>query len=279
MTVSVPNAGRPAKATPKIARDFQEHLAALEAGGLVVRVDRPINKDTELHPLARWQFQGALSEDKRRAFLFTNVVGSDGRKFDMPVVAGALAASPEIYALGMGVSLNDIGPAWLKAIQNPIPPVRVKEGSCQEVVITGDALRAPGGGLAALPVPISTPGFDAAPYLTATICVTTDPETGVRNMGTYRGQLKATDRLGVRMASRLGGAGGYLHWLKYQKRGEPMPVAIVIGCAPVIFFTGPQKLAVDFDEMGVAGALLGRADQDGALASPMISKCRRIRKS
>jgi len=107
------------------------------------------------------------------------------------------------------------------------------------------------------PVPISTPGFDAAPYLTATICITKDPETHIRNMGTYRGQLKATDRLGVRMASRLGGAGGYQHWLKYQKRGEPMPVAIVIGCAPVIFFTGPQKLAIDFDEMGVAGALLG----------------------
>ncbi len=75
-----------------------------------------------------------------------------------------------------------------------------------------------GGGLAGLPVPISTPGFDAAPYLTATLCITADPETGVRNMGTYRGQLKATDRLGVRMASRLSGAGGYLHWLKYQKR-------------------------------------------------------------
>ncbi|HEY4264172.1 MAG TPA: UbiD family decarboxylase [Micropepsaceae bacterium] len=257
MTISVPEAGRTAQQKSKIAKDFQEHLAALEARGLVVRVDRPINKDTELHPLARWQFQGAIPEDKRRAFLFTNVVGSDGKKFDMPVVAGAFAASPEIYALGMGVALEDIGPAWLRAIQNPISPVTVKSGACQEVVIDGDALKTPGGGLAALPVPISTPGFDAAPYLTATICVTKDPETGVRNMGTYRGQLKATDRLGVRMASRLGGAGGYLHWLKYQKLGQPMPVAIVIGCAPVIFFTGPQKLGIDFDEMGVAGALLG----------------------
>ncbi len=108
-----------------------------------------------------------------------------------------------------------------------------------------------------MPVPISTPGFDACPYLTATICVTKDPETGVRNMGTYRGALKATDRLGVRMASRLGGAGGYVHWQKHQKLGTPMPVAIVIGCAPAIFFTGPQKLAIDFDEMGVAGALIG----------------------
>ena len=28
-----------------------------------------------LHPLVRWQFQGGLAEDQRRAFLFTNVVG------------------------------------------------------------------------------------------------------------------------------------------------------------------------------------------------------------
>ena len=85
MTISVPDAGRAAQHKPKVARDFQEHLADLEAKGLVVRVDRPINKDTELHPLARWQFQGAISEDKRRAFLFTNVVGSDGKKFEMRV--------------------------------------------------------------------------------------------------------------------------------------------------------------------------------------------------
>src|SRR5689334_8604973 len=87
MTISVPGAGKTAQQKPKIARDFQEHLAALERCGLVVRIDRPINKDTELHPLARWQFQGAVPEDKRRAFVFTNVVGSDGKKFDMPVVA------------------------------------------------------------------------------------------------------------------------------------------------------------------------------------------------
>src|SRR5215831_179426 len=257
MTISLTGKPKGAERAPKIAKDFQEHLAHLEALGLVVKVDRPINKDTELHPLARWQFQGALPEDKRRAFLFTNVTGSDGKMYDMPVVVGALAASPEIYALGMGVSLEEIGPAWLRAIQNPIPPVTVNGAACQEIVIKGDALKVPGGGLAALPVPISTRGFDAAPYLAATLCVTMDPETGVRNMGTYRGQLKATDRIGVRMASRLGGAGGYLHWLKYQKLNKPMPIAIVIGCAPAIFFTGPQKLSTEQDEMGVAGALLG----------------------
>jgi 4-hydroxy-3-polyprenylbenzoate decarboxylase len=257
MTISLKTAAKAAKVPLRPAKDFQEHLAVLEERGLIVRIDRPINKDTELHPLARWQFQGAIPDEKRRAFLFTNVTGSGGQTFDMPVVVGALAASPEIYALGMGVKLDEIGTTWLNAIQNPIPPVTVKHGACQEVVIKGDDLRKPGGGLAALPVPISTPGFDAAPYLCATICVTKDPETGIRNMGTYRGQLKATDRLGVRMASRLGGAGGYAHWLKYQKLKKPMPVAIVIGCAPAIFFTGPQKLPIDQDEMGVAGALMG----------------------
>jgi UbiD family decarboxylase len=237
--------------------DFQEHLANLEAAGLLVRIDREVNKDTELHPLVRWQFQGGLDEDQRRAFLFTNVVDARGRRFDMPVAVGALAASARIYALGMGCPEGDIGRAWTDAVARPLPPVTVTRPPCQEVVVTGDELHAPGGGLARLPVPVSTPGFDAAPYLTATLCITRDPETGVRNMGTYRAQLKAADRLGVRMASRAGGAGGYLHWQKYRARKQPMPCAIVVGCAPVVAFTGPQKLAIDQDEMGVAGALAG----------------------
>ena len=237
--------------------DFQEHLARLQAQGLVVTIDRPINKDTELHPLARWQFQGGLDEDERRAFLFTNVVDGAGRRYDVPVAIGALAASARIYAVGMGCPVEAIGDAWMRAIANPIAPVAVSAAPCQEVIITGDALRQPDGGLKSLPVPISTPGYDAAPYLTATLCITADPETGIRNMGTYRAQLKATDRLGVRMAARPGGAGGYLHWQKYRKRQQPMPIAIVVGCAPVVMFTGPQKLPIDCDEMAVAGGLAG----------------------
>jgi UbiD family decarboxylase len=246
-----------AGATAGPPRDFQEHLARLEARGLVTRIDRPINKDTELHPLTRWQFQGGLPESERRAFLFTNVVDSSGRRYDMPVAVGALAASAEIYAVGMGRPVDEIGAAWTAALAAPITPVQVASPPCQEVVITGDALRGPGKGLAALPVPVSTPGFDAAPYLTATLAVTRDPETGIRNMGTYRAQLKASDRLGVRMASRIGGAGGYQHWLKHRRLGTPMPCAIVVGAAPVVVFTGPQKLALDMDEMAVAGALAG----------------------
>ncbi len=237
--------------------DFQAHLAALDARGLLLRIERPINKDTELHPLVRWQFQGGLREDQRRAFLFTNVVDARGRSYDIPVAVGALAASAEIYSVGMGRAVDEIEAAWLHAIANPIAPVLVSSPACQAVVIRNDELRAAGNGLARLPVPISTPGFDAAPYLTATLCVTRDPDTGIQNMGTYRAALKATDRLGVRMASRVGGAGGYLHWREHNRRGEPMPCAIVVGCAPVAMFTGGMKLPIDLDEMAVAGALAG----------------------
>ncbi len=237
--------------------DFQEHLADLEAAGLVERIDTPINKDTELHPLVRWQFVGGVPEDKRKAFVFTNVTDAKGRKYDIPVVVGALSASPEIYAMGMGRKVEEIGDAWMQAINHPIAPVRVASAPCQEVVITGDELKATGG-LAALPVPVSTPGFDSAPYLTATLCVTRDPETGVQNMGTYRAGLKAADRLAVRMVAREAtGAGGFLHWQKYRERKEKMPIAIVVGAAPIVVFTGPQKLAIDLDEMGVAGGLAG----------------------
>jgi UbiD family decarboxylase len=246
----------PAGDQPRL--DLQSHLRDLEAQGLLLRIDRPINKDTELHPLVRWQFLGGTPADERRAFLFTNVTDSKGRKYDMPVVVGALSASPRIYAIGMGKKVEEIGDAWLKAIQNPIPPVRVNGAACQEVVVKGDALKEKGGGLAALPVPISTPGFDSAPYLTATLCVTRDPETGVQNMGMYRAGLKSTDRLAVRMVARPGGAGGYLHWLKYRDLKKPMEIAIVIGAPPVVEFTGPQKLAIDLDELAVAGGLAGR---------------------
>src|SRR6266700_297023 len=98
----------------------------------------------------------------------------------------------------------------------------------------------------------------STPYLTATLCITRDPESRIQNMGTYRAALKATDRLAVRMVARPGGAGGYLHWLKYNQRKQKMPIAIVIGCAPVVCFTGPQKLAIDMDEMAVAGGLAGQ---------------------
>jgi UbiD family decarboxylase len=239
-------------------RDMREHIEALDAAGLLLTIDKPVNKDTELHPLVRWQFRGGLKEGERKAFLFTNVTDSRGRKFDMPVVVGALAANQDIYAIGMNQPLDQIGTRWDAAMNNPIPPRVVASAPCQEVVWTGKDLVGDGKGLDALPVPISTPGFDAAPYFTATNVVTRDPDTGVQNMGTYRAGLKASNRLAVRMASREGGAGGYLHWCKCQARGDKMmPCAVVVGAPPVVAYLGPQKLGAHRDEAEVAGGIAG----------------------
>ena len=238
--------------------DLHEHLEELKKRGLLQTVDRPIDKDSELHPLVRWQFVGGLAESDRKAFLFNNVVDGRGRKYSIPVVVGAIAANRAIYSVGMGVPLGEIQARWDRAIAQPVPPRLVSEAVCQEVVLEGAALRGEGNGLDALPIPISTPGFDSAPTLTATNVITRDPETGVQNMGTYRAALKASDRLVVRMATRVGGAGGYQHYLKHQKRGDKtMPCAIILGCPPCVAFMGPQKLPVGVDELTVAGGLAG----------------------
>jgi len=238
-------------------RDLHQHLEVLQQRGLLRTVDRPIDKDSELHPLVRWQFVGGLDEAQRKAFLFTNIVDARGRKYDIPVVVGAIAANPDIYSIGMDARVEDIQAKWDQAIANPIEPRLVNEAVCQEVVIEGKNLQGEGHGLDALPIPVSTPGFDSAPTLTATNVITRDPDSGIQNMGTYRAALKAPDRLVVRMATRVGGAGGYQHYLKYQKRGEPMPCAIVLGCPPYVAFMGPQKLPLDVDEFTVAGGLAG----------------------
>jgi 4-hydroxy-3-polyprenylbenzoate decarboxylase len=199
-----------------------------------------------------------MDEAERKAFLFTNIVNAQGRKYDIPVVVGALAANREIYSVGMGSSVEEIQARWDRAIANPIAPQMVDKAECQEVVHEGADLQGEGKGLDMLPIPISTPGFDSAPTLTATNVITVDPATGVQNMGTYRCALKAPDRMVVRMATRVGGAGGYLHYQAWKKAGhKTMPCAVVLGCPPYVAFMGPQKLPIGMDEFDVAGGLAG----------------------
>ncbi len=238
--------------------DLHEHLAMLRERGLLLTIERPVDKDAELHPLVRWQFVGGIEEHERKAFLFTNVVDGRGRKYAFPVVVGALAANREIYCVGMRCAAHEVQARWDHAIAHPIAPNVVTSAACQEIVLEGAALRGAGQGLDSLPIPLSTPGFDSAPTLTATNVITRDPESGVQNHGTYRAALKASDRLVVRMATRVGGAGGYRHYVKHQQRGDQeMPCAIAIGGPPCVAFVAPQKLPLDIDEIGVAGGLAG----------------------
>src|SRR5579872_6431563 len=113
--------------------DLHAHIAALERQGHLVRVQRPINKDTEMHPLVRWQFRGGIPEAERKAFLFENVVDSKGRKYDIPVAVGILASNRQIYSVGIGCDVANIQQQWGRAEEHPIPPVLVDNPPCQEI--------------------------------------------------------------------------------------------------------------------------------------------------
>ena len=237
--------------------DLHDHLKALDKAGLLVTVDRPINKDTEMHPLVRWQFRGGIAERDRKAFLFTNVTDSNGRKYDIPVVVGALAANREIYRIGIGCALDQINQTWTRAAAKPIPPRIVTRAPCQEIVIQGKALDRPGNGLDAIPVPISTPGWDNGPYVTLSQYITKDPDTGIQNMGNYRGQVKSPRRLGMNPSLELR-PGIFIHWEKAKARGKKLPAAVILGAPPCVTFTSVQKLPETLDELHVAGGLVGR---------------------
>ncbi|MDD9913492.1 MAG: UbiD family decarboxylase [Rhodospirillaceae bacterium] len=238
-------------------KDLWEHIETLDEAGLLYRIDKPVNKDTEMHPLVRWQFRGGIPEAERKAFLFTNITDSKGRTYDMPVLIGGLAANPEIYRIGMGADrIEDIGPLWDRALRQPVETNLVESAPCQDIVLTSADIQGPGKGLDALPIPISTPGYDVGPYFTAATWITKDIDSSVQNMGVYRGNLKAPDRLAV-MMQIASSAGGYHHWKGYQARGEKMPVCIILGCPPVVEYTGPQKVKMGVDELTVAGGLAG----------------------
>src|SRR5882724_9668474 len=141
---------------------------------------------------------------------------------------------------------------WTRAQSYPIEPVEVQSAPCQERVIQGAELKEQG--LDMLPVPISTPGFDNGPYTTSSHFVTRDPETGQYNMGNYRGQIKATDRMGC-YAGNFSGLRA--HWNKCRSLKKPLEVACVIGVPPNISYAAVARIAPELDEFAVAGAIAG----------------------
>ena len=247
-----------AKSAAKVRRigrgyaDLRDHIEALERAGLLVRVGRLINKDTEMHPLVRWQYRGGLPEKDWRGFLFENVTGVKGKHYDIPVAVGVMAGSKYIVAVGLDCDADGIADKWQKAFRSPVEPMMVKNGPVHQIVLTGaDVKRS--GGLDQFPVPISTPGFDGAPFITAGHWITKDPDTGIRNVGNYRGHLKAKDRLGI-----FPGPGQHVlaHWQKCKAKGIPLQAAVVVGPPPVVSYAAVQKVPYGVDELAVAGGLV-----------------------
>jgi UbiD family decarboxylase len=234
-------------------KDVREYLDELERRGLLVRVERRTNKDTEICPLVRWQFQG-LDVGQRRGWLFENVTDSRGRNFDAKVAVSVIGASPRLYAAAMGVETEDeIEGKWEQAITHPIEPKLVDSAKApvKENIIMGGKI-ASSGGADKFPIPVVNPGTDPAAYFSAPIWITKDPETKVYNAGTYRSQVKAPDRLGVHISS---GHDGRAHWFKARARGEPLEAVLILSPDPTVSICSVSKL--DQSEYNVAGGLNG----------------------
>ena len=236
--------------------DLREHIAALEEKGLLVRVKKEINKDTELHPLVRWQYRGGIPEEGRKGFLFENVVDNKGRRYPgQSVAVGVHAASKYVYAVGLGCKPEEIYAKWEHTLAHPVEPVIISEGPVHEEVQMGKELEIEGWGLDKFPIPISTPGFDNGPYSTCSCWISKDPDTGVQNVGNYRGQIKARNRVGIFLSGL--GQDMLVHWRKCRQRGIPLEAALVVGAPPVVAFAAVTKVPRDVDEIAVAGGLAG----------------------
>jgi 4-hydroxy-3-polyprenylbenzoate decarboxylase len=233
--------------------DLRAYLNFLEKKGRLFRIQREVVKETELMPLVRLQFRG-LPEEERGAFLFERITDVKGRKYDGQVAAAVYGASRQMFAWGMECdNPGEIYERWRQALSDPIPPRLVSSGPVQEEVHAGAELERLG--MDEFPVPVEEPGFSGT-LRTTNQFITRDPQTGIRNVGTYSGHLRGRNRLmcaiGPVHHARL------YHWRSARERKIPLPAAIVIGAIPVISYVGSAAIAYGIDELAVAGGLIRR---------------------
>ncbi len=229
-------------------RDLRHFLQVLEQKQKLFRIKKEVDKDWELSAVAKLVFR-KIPDERRPALLFENVKG-----FSIPVATGVLGASREVYAIALETELDfeNIFQRWSRAQSQPIPPVSVSSGPCQEVAYQGDDVD-----LYRLPVPVWTVPHDPAPYFTSPYVIARDPETGITNVGTYRMQLKGKRKTGIYFGNNLQDLRRIID--KNEKQGRATPIAVVLGADPVIGLTSVSKVPFGLDELAVAGGLRGAA--------------------
>src|SRR5581483_1593407 len=229
-------------------RDLRQLLDLLDSHGKLYRFTEAIDKDSELVPLLR-----GLHGPERKVLLFEDVRGANGQRFDMRVAAGVYGLSEEIFALGMNCATpQDMLERWHQALEAPIAPVVVDGGPVQEEVHTGDDLLSRG--LDEIPAPCEEVGFSQM-IRTGVPMITRDPETGISNVGTYNGFFH--DR--ARMVAGIYPPQDAMryHWQTARRRGEDLPVAIVVGAMPNLIAVGSARIPYGLEELAVAGGIAG----------------------
>ena len=223
--------------------DLQDYLRRLEASGKLHWVDKPVDPSWEVSAVTRHLFD-RYGWNERPALGFRHIGDSP-----LPLVIGVIGGSPEIYALALSTTVDKIPEVWERGQRRPIDPVSVQSGLCKEIIAHGAEID-----LGILPQVVWTPTQDPGPYITAPVIITKDLETGRRNVGTYRLQLKDARHVGLYVGAAQHAA---KHIRQYETKKQDMPVAIAIGADPTIVLASISKFAYGTDELSVAGGLRG----------------------
>ena len=97
---------------------------------------------------------------------------------------------------------------------------------------------------------------DGGPYITAGVVLAKDPHSDVCNLSYHRMQLIGPQELRVRI-----GQGHHLetYFNRAEKEGKNLEIAILIGASPAIMVAAAAPIALDSDELELAGALINEA--------------------
>ena len=260
---SVPASPPPAPAVRHRYRDLRDFVAGLEASGDLVRVRAEVDPRLEMTAVCDRTLRGGGP-----ALLFERPTGHR-----IPVLANLFGTRSRV-ARAMGVenveALREIG-ELLAFLRQPDPPRDLREAwkslpifrqilsmsprearspACREVVLEGDAVD-----LGAWPVQTCWPG-DAGPLVTWALVITRGPHGGRQNLGIYRQQVIARDRVIMRWLAHRGGALDYRAW-REARPGEPFPVAVALGADPATTLAAVTPIPDSLSEYAFAGLLRG----------------------
>ncbi len=244
-------------------KDLRDFIAALEAKGQLKRIKQEIDPHLEMTEICDRTLRSGGP-----AILFENPKG-----YDYPVLAN-LFGTPERVAFGMGEdsveALREVGkllamlkepepPKGMKDAWDKLPifkqvmnmgPKKVRNAPCQAHVIEGDDVD-----LGKLPIQTCWPG-DAGPLVTWPLVITRGPNKERQNLGIYRQQLIAKNKLIMRWLAHRGGALDFREW-KLQRPGERFPVAVALGADPATILGAVTPVPDTLSEYAFAGLLRG----------------------
>ena len=185
---------------------------------------------------ASWQEEIGLASDvvipsdDGPAVIFDEVPGCPkGFRLLINVFAGKRRAMT--LGFRQGLTKQELSQAYFDHYQKKqqhIPPVIVDDGPIFENVLTGDAVD-----ISKFPTPIWHVN-DGGRYIgTGCYSVTMDPDERWINVGCYRAMIQDQSSVSLLIVP---GKHGYMHREKYFRRGEKMPLVIVVGGDPLFFF-------------------------------------------